>query len=172
MADEPQVVGKIDVQVLLQNLAESQRGILEERRNSARAIAEERERTRTQLERQKRDHDDKVRTVEKENEALARALGRAQSEVDTLRLENAVLKNGNHKAPIAEKEAPAQPAPQPVGQPQAPFMGGPAPVPGTMYSQSGRPLQPVAPPKVTVVPPAEPSLGKSVPMRPEGSETI
>jgi len=179
MADEPQVVGRVDVQVLLQNLAEAQRGILEERRNSIRALAEERERTRTQLERQKRDHDERVRTVEKENEALARAYGRAQNEIDTLRLENAVLKNGNgHKSvtnllpqvPEAEAHSAAGvPVKQAAWKPSKTEALPPPPASGPV-SQAGFPLKQL--PEVTVVPPPGPSLGKSLPMRPEGSENV
>jgi uncharacterized membrane protein YccC len=160
---EPEVgsVGKPDLQILLQDLAEARRDIHEERRNSARVIAGERERARWEIERLKKESDEKVKTFEKENEALARALGRIQAEIDGLRLENAVLKSNGKAAPVA-----------PVTAAEKPAESTPGSAPGMPAAQVGGPVgTPLGAPKVTIIPPSGPALGK-VPIRPEGGETV
>lgn len=100
-----------DVQLLVQDLAQSRRDIFEERRNSSNRIAEERERSRWEAERLRSEFGSQIKGLEHENEALVRAVGRIQGENDRLREENAVLRltktNGHVEekpaAPVAEK---------------------------------------------------------------------
>lgn len=155
--DEKIEVGKIDAQLLLQNLAEAQRGLQDERRNSQRAIAGERERARWEIERLRKESDEKVLSFQKENEALARALGRHQQELDILRLENAVLKSERSTVKIERDTPPLQAGH--AGQP-APISPGNW-VPGNQIAQ-----------KTVVIPTGTPALGKPVNLRPEGSDPV
>lgn len=107
-----------DVQLMVQDLAQSRRDLFEERRNSANRIAEERERSRWEAERLRAEFGAQIKGLENENEALVRAVGRIQGENDRLREENAILRltktNGHVEdkpaAPVADKpQASVQP---------------------------------------------------------------
>lgn len=98
-----------DIQVLLQDLAQSRRDLFEERRNSGNKIAEERERSRWEQDRLRSDFHSRIKNLETENEAIVRAMGRLQGENDRLREENAVLKhvkaNGHEeKTPVIQPD--------------------------------------------------------------------
>ena len=83
---------KMDVQVLLQDLATSHRTLYDERRNYERQLLQERDRSRFEQERIRDEYGTRVREVEKQNEVLIRNLGRVQGESDHLREELAVLR--------------------------------------------------------------------------------
>lgn len=102
-----------DVQLLVQDLAQSRRDIFEERRNSANRIAEERERSRWEAERLRSEFGAQIKGLERENEALVRAVGRVQGEVDQLREENAILRMGKTNGHVEER-APAAPEKPPA----------------------------------------------------------
>lgn len=96
-----------DVQMLVQDLAASRRDLFEERRNSQNRIAEERERSRFEIEKIRSDAGAQVKALERENEALLRGLGRLQEENDKLREENAVLRHAKTNGQAEEKASPA-----------------------------------------------------------------
>lgn len=102
-----------DVQMLVQDLAESRRALIEERRNSQNRIAEERERSRFEIEKIRSESSSLVKALEKENDALLRGLGRLQAESDKLREENAILRHAKSNGQ-AEEKTPAAPAPAPA----------------------------------------------------------
>lgn len=135
-------VGKIDVQILVQNLAQAQRDLLEERREKTKAVNSERERARWEIERSKKESDEKLRSIEKENEALVRALGRAHQELDVLRLENATMKATPKPEIVQDTKVEKPPTPE-VQMSQANWRG------------AGGPMLP----KVSIAPPGTPSLG-------------
>lgn len=97
-----------DVQMLIQDLAESRRAVIEERRNSQNRIAEERERSRFEIEKIRAETSAQMKALEWENEALLRGLGRAQAQVDELREENALLRHAKSNGHVEEK-TPAMP---------------------------------------------------------------
>lgn len=105
-----------DIQLLVQDLAQSRRDLFEERKNSANRIAEERERSRWEMERLRVEFGGQIKSQEKENEALIRAVGRIQGENDHLREENAILRLAKANGHVVT-EAPV-PAPPPVDKPQ------------------------------------------------------
>jgi hypothetical protein len=105
-----------DVQLLVQDLAQSRRDIFEERRNSANRIAEERERSRWEAERLRSEFGAHIKSLERENEALVRAVGRVQAEVDHLREENAILRVSKGNGHLEEKPQPT-PAPEKLPPP-------------------------------------------------------
>ncbi len=151
---EPELdVSKPNIQMLFQDLAQTRRDLQNEYRESARKISDERERSRSAIEHVQKEFSDKVRVVEKENEALARALGRFQSEVDRLREENAILKAGCKGSAVVGTN----------DYKQVPDLIGPSDSVGTCAVYGHTPAPPVLP-KVVVVPPSEPMLGKSVPI--------
>lgn len=96
-----------DVQLLVQDLAQSRRDLFEERKNSANRLAEERERSRWEIERVRTELSAEIKSLGSENEALVRAIGRLQRDADRLREENAVLRhartNGHGEEKPAEK---------------------------------------------------------------------
>ena len=94
-----------DVQLLVQDLAQSRRDLFEERRTSANKIAEERERSRWEIERVRTELGGEIKSLNSENEALVRAIGRIQREADRLREENAVLRHGKTNGHVEEKPA-------------------------------------------------------------------
>lgn len=102
-----------DVQLLVQDLAQSRRDLFEERKNSANKIAEERERSRWEIERVRTELNGTIKALNSENEALVRAMGRIQRETDRLREENAMLRHGKTNGQIEEKPA-EKPAEKPV----------------------------------------------------------
>ena len=102
-----------DVQMLVQDLAESRRALIEERRNSQNRIAEERERSRFEIEKIRSESSNQVKALEKENDALLRGLGRLQAESDKLREENAILRHAKSNGQ-AEEKAPPGPPPAPA----------------------------------------------------------
>lgn len=101
-----------DVQLLVQDLAQSRRDIFEERRNSSNRIAEERERSRWEADRLRSEFGAQIKGLERENEALVRAVGRVQAEVDQLREENAILRVSKTNGHVEERPA-AVPAEKP-----------------------------------------------------------
>lgn len=92
-----------DVQLLVQDLAQSRRDLFEERKNSANRLAEERERSRWEMERVRTELGGQVKSVTAENEALVRAIGRLQRDADRLREENAILRHGKTNGQVEEK---------------------------------------------------------------------
>lgn len=94
-----------DVQVLVQDLAQSRRDLFEERKNSANRQAEERERSRWESERVRTELGSEVKALSAENQALVRAIGRLQRDADRLREENAILRYGKANGPAEEKPA-------------------------------------------------------------------
>lgn len=82
-----------DVQLLVQDLAQSRRDLFEERKNSGNRLAEERERSRWEIERVRTEMGAQIKGFNFENEALIRAIGRLQKEIDHLREDNAVLRH-------------------------------------------------------------------------------
>lgn len=100
-----------DIQLIFQDLAQSRRDLFEERKNSANRIAEERDRSRWEGDRLRAEFSAQIKSIEHENEALMRAVGRLQGENDRLREENAMLRltktNGHVEerpaAPVADK---------------------------------------------------------------------
>jgi septal ring factor EnvC (AmiA/AmiB activator) len=92
-----------DVQLLVQDLAQSRRDLFKERENSANKIAEERERSRWEIERVRTELSSEIKSLNSENEALVRAIGRLQREADRLREENAVLRHGKTNGQAEEK---------------------------------------------------------------------
>lgn len=96
-----------DVQLLVQDLAQSRRDLFEERRNSANRQAEERERSRWEVERIRTELGAQIKAFASENEALIRAIGRLQGENDRLREENAILRHGKTNGQVEEKAPPA-----------------------------------------------------------------
>jgi hypothetical protein len=112
-----------DVQLLVQDLAQSRRDIFEERRNSSNRIAEERERSRWEGERLRAEFGIQIKDLQSTNEVLVRAIGHVQAENDHLREENAVLRvaksNGHTEAVAAPPEA-QQPKAQLSSVPRAP----------------------------------------------------
>lgn len=99
-----------DVQFMVQDLAQSRRDLFEERRNSSNRLAEERERSRWEAERLRSEMNAQIKGLERENEALIRAVGRIQGENDHLREENAVLRLTKVNGHVEEKPAPTEKA--------------------------------------------------------------
>lgn len=91
-----------DVQLLVQDLAQSRRDLFEERKNSGNRLAEERERSRWEIERVRAEMGSQIKGFSFENEALIRAIGRLQKEIDHLREDNAVLRHVKLNAAPAE----------------------------------------------------------------------
>lgn len=102
-----------DIQLIFQDLAQSRRDLFEERKNSANRIAEERDRSRWEGERLRAEFGAQIKSVENENEALMRAVGRLQGENDRLREENAMLRLTKTNGHVEERPA-AAPAPEKV----------------------------------------------------------
>jgi hypothetical protein len=158
-------VPKADLQVLLQDYAQSRRELFDERKNSARTIAEAREHTRWEIDRVRVEAAQKVKILESENEALARALGRLQVENDRLREENVILRHTKivHETVPSPAVEPAVKAAEPQGMQTQPIQsqGGPF----TATSQQKPTVMMLPANKVSMVPSQEPSvLGKSVPV--------
>lgn len=134
-----------DVQILIQDLAQSRRDLFEERRNSANKLAEERERSRWEQERLRSDFNSRIKNLEIENEAIVRAIGRLQAENDRLREDNAVLKHARANGHVEEKvhepsvERQAKDAPFPLkgGVPIIGSVGAFRPLPGTPMGPVG-----------------------------------
>lgn len=145
-----------DVQLLVQDLAQSRRDIFEERRNSANRIAEERERSRWEGERLRTEFGAQIKELQSTNDVLVRAIGRVQAENDHLREENAVLrvsKTNEEKAP----PAPVVEKPQPKIQDVSGMRPAKLEVPLVMMSSPmGRPAaMPMAPQVLAVSPPSQ-----------------
>lgn len=136
-------IRKPDIQLLMQDLAQSRREVFESRRDGDRRVNEERDRSRWEMRRSEAEWSDRIRKAERENDALISALGRLRQENDILREENAVLKlvasngHGDTKSASEPEVTKVQTAPQ-IPQ-TSPFkkIGG-----------------------VPVVPPSEPAIGK------------
>lgn len=133
-----------DYQLMAQDYAQSRRELFEEKRNSEKKILAEIERSRWEAERIRSDYDAKIKTIEHENLALVRAIGRINSENDRLREENAVLRfsKARTEAPTSEK---VQPSDKPAD-----------------ISHSFRPAPPL---HVSIMPVAS-VMGKQIPMDP------
>lgn len=97
-------IRKLDIQMLLQDLAQQQRTLFQERGYFERCMKEERERSRFEQERLRAELGAKLLEAEKQNEVLIRTLGRIQQENDGLRESLAVLRS----------RASIQPTPMPV----------------------------------------------------------
>jgi|FLYN01.1.fsa_nt_gi regulator of replication initiation timing len=117
---------KLDVQMLLQNLAEARREVSEERRHAERRVAEERERSKWEQEKIRKELSDRLAELERQNEALVLTLGRLQSENHRLREEVAYLRvlvntrtNGREgpKASEGEKADSQRSSSNPFGRP-------------------------------------------------------
>ncbi len=100
-----------DIQVLVQDLAQSRRDLFEERRNSQNRIAEERERSRWEAERLRKEFGTQIEGLKSENTALVRTVGRLQAENDHLREENAILRHAKTNGAVEEKPAQVAEAP-------------------------------------------------------------
>lgn len=146
-------IRKPDLQILLQDLAQSHRDVQEERRNKARDVASERERARWEIEKVRSEAGEKFRELERENEALIRAIGRLQGENDRLREEVAILrvtKNVQEDSKETAKPSDVQGASFPSEHARSGWIGS----------------QRTLPTKTPLVGPAEPPLGKTIPIDP------
>ncbi len=98
-------IKKPDIQLLMQDNAQARRELFEERRHTQKRVEEERERARYDVDRVRTDLTAKLKSAERENDALITALGRLREENDQLREEIAVLKisksNGHVPVPAA-----------------------------------------------------------------------
>lgn len=133
-ADEHEI-RKPDIQMMLQDLAQSNQTIFRERRDFERRLADERERSRWEQDRIRTELGEKLRQGERENDVLVRALGRLQAENERLREELAVARAFRANGTSGSASPPAEPpAPQattgPVHVPVHP-KGAVAPMPGT-----------------------------------------
>jgi septal ring factor EnvC (AmiA/AmiB activator) len=154
-------VPKADLQILLQDFAQARRDLFEERKNSERAIAGERERAKWEIERMRSETAQKVKVLEGESEALARALGRLQIEVDRLREENAVLRVKQAEAAVAAPpKAEDQKDPR---EPKAPDSRAVEAMVPVGMAPAFLPMH-----RTALVPPPDAKLGKSVPVVPPG----
>lgn len=130
-----------DLQMLLQDYAQSRRELSEEKRSGEKKLLEERERSRWETERIRSEYEVKLKTVEHENWALVRAIGRLNEENDRLREEVAVLRVSNVtvSTPASTGTPPAQEMPSTIGHNFAPTGQVPVPVmkPGDLL---GKPI--------------------------------
>lgn len=109
-----------DLQMLLQDLASSQRTLFEERRHAERRLAEERERSRWEQERIRTELLDRLKDSERQNDVLVRSLGRFQSENEGLREQIALIK-AERRVPVATESPKADTTlPAPMGPSQLP----------------------------------------------------
>lgn len=138
-------IRKPDVQLLMQDLAQSRREVFETRREIDRRVSEERDRSRWEQEKIRKELSDKLRDSERENNALITALGRLRGENDALREENAVLKIARFNGHVEAKPEPETKL-QPVSA-----------IPAT---------SPFKKLDVPMVPTVEPALGKPVAIDP------
>lgn len=138
-------IRKPDLQVLLQDLAQARRDVYEERKNTDRVVGAERERARWEIEKVRSEAAQKIRDLERENDGLARSIGRLQIENDRLREENAIMRHSK-LAPVAP-EKPVEREAQPMQLP--------------VQSYPARPIN-----STTLVPPGGPALGKTIPVDP------
>lgn len=138
-------IKKPDLQVLLQDLAQARRDVYEERKNTDRVVGAERERARWEIEKVRSEAAQKIRDLERENDGLARSIGRLQIENDRLREENAIMRHSKPVAALPEKTVEREATQM---QPPVPY----------------NPSRPVS--YTTLVPPAGPSLGKTISVDP------
>lgn len=138
-----------DLQMLLQDLASSQRTLFEERRHAERRLAEERERSRWEQERIRTELLDRLKDSERQNDVLVRSLGRLQSENEKLREQIAFVKAD--RRPPASTESPKGDAPAAAPVPMGPSQLLPAVAP--MAGSSSR---------IPVVARELPAVGKPV----------
>lgn len=152
-----------DIQLLVQDLAQSRRDLFEERRNSANRIAEERERSRWESERLRSEFGAQIKGLEREVEALVRAVGRTQAENDQLREQNAIMRQKpvHHEAP---PPAPAAPEKQPDGKGTdlTALPRGPAQPIQFVPSQNPMGSKPAAIPHQVIAVPVIPSSGQQI----------
>lgn len=139
-------IRKPDFQLLMQDLAQSRREVFETRREVERRVSEERDRSRWEQEKIRKELSDKLRDAERENNALITALGRLRGENDALREENAVLKIARLNGHVEAKPEPKPETLQPVSA-----------IPAT---------SPFKKLDVPMVPTVEPALGKPVAIDP------
>jgi septal ring factor EnvC (AmiA/AmiB activator) len=136
-------IRKPDLQMLLQDLAQWQRTVFDERRQSQRALADERERSRWEQERIRTEFGDRLRDFERQNDVLIRSLSRLQGDNERLREQVAVLRaarTNGHPPPARERESQTPPA-------------GYTGVPGAMMAPAK--MEPL----IVVMPPAPPLGG-------------
>lgn len=111
-------IRKLNLQMLLQDLASQQRTLFEERRYSERRLQDERERSRYEQERIRTEYGAKLLEAEKQNEVLIRTLGRVQQENDHLREQVAVLRMTATAIHAAAPRVTAEPEKKDAVQPQ------------------------------------------------------
>jgi septal ring factor EnvC (AmiA/AmiB activator) len=149
-------IKKPDLQILLQDLAQARRDVYEERRNTDRVVAAERERARWEIEKQRSEGGEKIKSLERENDALSRAIGRIHGENDRLREENALLRHA--AAAVAQasqaRASEKQDLKGPSGEAEATKAA-------TMLLGPGQPVV-----KPALITPGEPPLGKTIPLDP------
>ena len=138
-------IRKPDIQLLMQDLAQSRREVFEARREADRRVKDERDRSTWEQDRIRTEYGNKLRDAERENDALITALGRLRGENDSLRGEISVLKFiGTRNIVETQLRNPEPPKPQPVTA-----------VPSTTIFK-----------KPDIVPAPEPALGKPVSVDP------
>lgn len=142
-------IRKPDIQLLMQDLAQSRREVFETRREIDRRVTEERDRSRWEQEKIRKELSDKLRDAERENNALITALGRLRGENDALREENAVLKISRFNGHVE-----ARPESKPETETKVPPV---STIPSTSLFKKL---------DVPMVPTAEPALGKPVAIDP------
>lgn len=144
---------KPDLQILFQDLAQSRRDVFEERRNTDRMVTAERERALWEIAKCRVESNEKIRGLERENEAIVRALGRLQGEVDRMREETSVLRAPHHEPQALDltigKESAAAPL---YGSPVQPVKRSPLGGVGGLTK--------------VIMGASEPPLGKTVPIDP------
>jgi len=148
---------KLDLQMLLQDLATAQRTLFEERRHAERRISEERERGRWEAGRVRVELEEKIREQDRQAAVLVRSLGRLQEQNDRLREDLAVAR--------AKAEGAQAAPPAPAGS-KGPILG------GGVVPQSFGPFElgGIPPPKrtgdvrVPIVPQMGPALGFDKPI--------
>lgn len=123
----------IDPQELMRQISDRERALQEERKHSERRVAEEKDRSRFDMDRLRAATSQHVKDIEAQNAALVRSIARLQADLDRLSIENTTLRirleqasNGRHPEPPAAtpQEAPAGIPPQAI-----PAIGPPAFIP-------------------------------------------
>ena len=139
---------KLDLQMLMQDNAAARREVYEARREIQKRVEEERDRARYEIDRVRAEFGERLKSADRENDALIVALGRLREENDALRQENLLLKvaRNGHAAVPEGKEPELRPSAIPMPMAVGPIGSGPmvpmVPVPGPAL---GRPV--AVPPK-------------------------
>jgi len=126
MAPEIPDLKKMDLQMLMQDNAAARREANEARREIQKRVDEERDRARYEIERVRADLDKRLKSAERENDALITALGRLREENDALKQENLMLKIGRNGHLASEpREVEARPSAIPMPMAVGPVGSGP-----------------------------------------------